>query len=181
MKLSNQIAFVVLLFFLASLSCNPDLDFKGVGKVSRNIEEAKAKKVFIAEYRISNVKIYDSTIKFPFERIWLEKGWHEALDSSGHLTYKIDDSSTYMMVFSIVNGSTLNNDNYVKGKWHLKSRNQLNGSINAMICLDVDGYGRNVPDSENLQINISKTPRDYNNNLNEVATFTIRKVNEAKG
>jgi hypothetical protein len=144
-------------------------------KFLKILRKQKQKKVFLAEYRITDIRTYDSNIKFPFERVWLEKHWNEALDSSGHVTYRIDDSSSNMMVFNFVKGSELNNKNFIEGKWIIKDADgNINASVSGMLCLYISRKNA-LPDSSSLQIFLLKTPGDYKNNLQEVATFTIRK------
>jgi len=153
-------------------SCN--LDFKEVAQVSLNIQEAKEKKVFVAEYKLANIQQLDSKYIFPIQSAWEEKAWRLALDKSGNESYKISDSSSHHLVFNLNDkDSLITENNFTKGKWIMfmdKTDNPI-GSVRGMINISL--LGKTINDTASFTVYKQNIPNDIKNNLTPLFKFDI--------
>jgi len=146
-----------LLFFVLLLaSCYRD-EYRPE-QVSLSIEEAKAKKVFIKEYKVCDVKMLTNDSKQLINKIWIEKYWRLTKDKDGNEVPDICDSCVYNIVYSLNPDEQLNGDNFVE-KWTLMDDNKDSpvGSICGMPVTTI--YTKKLPDS--LTFNIVKLVRPF--------------------
>ena len=166
--MNKWIPFVFVLFLASCYN-----DTYEPQQVSLSIEEAKAKKVFVKEYKLSDIKMLSNEYKQLINKVWIEKYWRLATDKDGKEVPDICDSCVYNIVFS------LNPDDYIKGdnfieQWTLMDdqKDSPVGSISAtpVVCILTP---KTLPDS--LTFSIVKLVRPFERkNPIYIERFTIK-------
>ncbi len=151
------------------------LDFKSPEQVSLNTGESKSKGVFIANYEIGNLRIYDSSYQFPIDSIWREKQWHLILNKKGEITYEIydplDTIDQTIMVFTLKQNTSFNSENYYKNWYIMDTLTHESASlIRGVICMN--GSRKRL---QSLVIYRMLDPFNYNRNLERIADFAIKR------
>lgn len=171
----NKILKTVFVVVLSNLLCSCNLDFKEAKQVSLNMQEAKEKKVFVAEYSISNIQTLDSNYIFPIQSVWEERAWQLALNKDKTETYKILDSSSNNLIFQLNEKDTLiTKDNFSHGKWIMYTMDNPEnfiGSTRGMINLGLKN--KELKDTTSIAIFRLNDPHNYNNNLKPLFKFDI--------
>lgn len=154
-------------------SCN--IDFKEANQVSLDINEAKEKKVFVQEYVIDNIQLFDTNYTFPIQSIWEEKPWKLALDKDKNETYKIVDSSSNNLVFKLNDKDTLlTENNFIDGKWVMWGSDNFDysfGSTRGMINFKM--LNNELKDTTSITIYRQQEPNDRKSNLTPLFKFDI--------
>lgn len=119
--MKNKKKYIILVIFIIILFCLITHDRYIISKtnygITNSIEDSKNKGVFIEEFNIKNLQIFDSLSFFPIEHIWLEKEWHWR---NNYLIFKtvVIDSPLSENVLIELNNKDLNlsKEGYLK-KW----------------------------------------------------------------
>jgi hypothetical protein len=147
-------------------------DFYPQDQVSSTLNESKEKKVFIAEYKICNIRMYDSSIKFSIEQMWLEKTWDIALDKNRKIIYEINKVSPPQLVFTLYHDTLFNEDNFLK-KW------EISNNDSALLFIGVTNRKINAEFRTNPADTLSFTiykQHAYGDLKTKVADFKIKRV-----
>lgn len=102
------------LFVFVLFLCSCYNDAYEPQQVSLNIEESKAKKVFVTEYKVKNIKMLSPDVKNLIDRVWIEKYWQLRKDMDGNEVPDICDTCVYCIVYSLNNDKRYNGDNFIK-------------------------------------------------------------------
>ncbi len=170
------VIFSVLALVIYIIMPPKNFDFKYPPQVSKSIEESKEKKVFIAKYQITDIKMYDSSLKFPIRQAWLEKGWGLTLDKNRDITYKVDNDSIKgaELVFDLNKDTLFNEEKFDYGRWQItdSGHNALAGDICGGIAMQVE---KNNSDSLVIVINKQHASNEININLTKIAEFKLKR------
>ena len=161
MKKNTSTICLVFLFYTTMLisSCISHIDFKDPIQVSLNVNEAKARKVFLKEYDIKEIESYDSKILFPLSGVWLEKNWGLKLDSDGNVCCEIYETSPHNLVFSLDPNSVLSEGNFII-KWYMSCKEDNPAGITrGMININLINT---TPNPDTLQIFIYTLKSPFN-------------------
>lgn len=170
-KTSN--IFICLICLIIFERCNSNLDFNYSTQVSLSINESKQGNVFLSQYKIEKIKLYNNTISFPIKEVWAEKNWNMTLDSAGKEVREINTSSPPNLVFLLIKNDSLNEGNYMK-KWMLSDTDTSSSAItNGRIYMSLNEH--NVPGSLQLSIYKLSETFNYKKKLERVADFSLKR------
>jgi hypothetical protein len=155
--------------------CSCHLDFKKPSLISLSIQEAKDRKVFIAEYKIVNIKSFSAYHSFPIDSVWKERTWHLDLNKSGDEVGIIDTPGYYNMVFSLNNKDSLFTIKNALNKWIISGYDNtlLNGLESNMLFIPL--YSFDIKDTATLSIYKMNEPNDFKNNVTKLFEFTLQR------
>ena len=163
---------ICFLCILVFEKCNTRLDFNTGTQVSKSIDAAKKRNVFLSEYTIESVRLHDTNFAFPINTIWLEKKWSMSLDSLGKEILEIHKSPP-TLVFLLNKNDSLDENNYLT-KWVLlDAENSTSGVTGGVVNLGLKE--NDIPDSIRLGIYKLRSTYDYKNNLDTIADFIIKR------
>lgn len=166
---------VVLLFIVGLILSSCGLDNKSYSDVSSNINESVKRKVFLKEYKVDSLKLFDPSKKLAIESVWLEKSWGINYDSIGKEVFYIN-SKLSNVIFKINPNSIFKENDYSK-KWIIEDNNNdpgglIGSSDRTKIFVMVDNEPK---PSDKWVVYELKEPYIYNRNTVKIAEFNLTK------
>lgn len=155
-----------IFFIIHLIGCN--LDFKETQQVSKDTSESRQKRVFISEYEIRNLQIFDSSVSFPIDQIWRERRRYLVLDSNKKQAIRVDSNKT-TIVFNLKDNAALDESSFLN-KWYIwDSDSSSIGLISKRIILQP--RFESSKDSIHFSIYHLSSPYNFKNGLIRLFDF----------
>ena len=187
-KKNKNYLLLLVIFLLTSLGvlyflnyALESVSYKKTRKVSKSIQESKKNGVFIREYQITDIEVFDTPYQFPFDQVWKEMYWHSELGKKRKEVIVIDSTFSHTLVFMMKKDISFCSRDSVEEMWIMWSN---------VTRMGVSGFGttetmymtisQEYEDSTKLSsftIYKQKSKYDYKNDLTPLFKFNLTRDN----